>query len=194
MKHPIAPAALRGALLATTIGLAACTDTGGLSATVDGVYAPGIDPRGDSVAAIEVGHRLVSAGEYELAIDAFNRAALDRGDLDAEILSGLGAANLGLGRLGQAETQLRRATKEDAERPEVWNNLGVVLMEKGETAEAEQIFRKAYALDNGQTDAIRDNLRRAIEITENPDTEDTVDDNYELVRRGSSDYVIRSEP
>ncbi|XDB00281.1 tetratricopeptide repeat protein [Sulfitobacter sp. LCG007] len=174
--------------------MAACTETGGLSATVDGVYAPGIDPRGDSVDPVEVGHRLVGAGQYELAIDAFNRAALDRGDLDAEILSGLGAANLGLGRLGQAETLLRRSTTADDTRPEVWNNLGVVLMEKGETAEAELIFRKAYALDNGQSDEIRDNLRRAQELAAFPDTEATVDNNYELIRRGNSDYVIRSEP
>lgn len=187
-------ASLGGALLATLLGLVACTQTGGLSSTVDGVYAPGIDPRGEAVDGIEVGHRLVSAGQYELAIDAFNRAALDQGGLDADILSGLGAANLGLGRLGQAETLLRRAAKADETRPEVWNNLGVALMEKGDTAEAEQIFRKAYALDNGESDAIRENLRRVLEKRANSDTEDTVDDNFELVRRGSSDYVIRSEP
>ena len=63
-----------------------------------------------------VGHRLIAAGEYELAIKAFSRAALEHG-LTAEILSGLGSANLGLGRLGQAERCLRDAVEKDAARP-----------------------------------------------------------------------------
>jgi len=93
------------------------------------LLAPGVDRRADAVDGVEVGHRLIAAGEFELAIRSFNRAALDRGGLDAEILSGLGTANLGLGRLGQAETLLRRATKEFDAWPEIFNNLGVVLME-----------------------------------------------------------------
>ena len=93
-------AALLAALMA--FGLASCSP-GGLSSSQDGVYAPGIDTRKEAVNGIDVGHRLIAAGEYELAIKAFTRAALDQG-MDAEILSGLGTANLGLGRLGQAET------------------------------------------------------------------------------------------
>ena len=31
-------------------------------------------------------------------------------------------------------------------------------MERGKTAEAVQVFQRAYALDNGESDAIRDNL------------------------------------
>ena len=64
-------------------------------------------------------------------------------------------------------------------------------MERGKTAEAEQIFRKAYALDDGESTLIRDNLRLALAKTENSVTVDPENNNYKLVRRGSSDYLIR---
>ncbi|MFG6505687.1 MULTISPECIES: tetratricopeptide repeat protein [Sulfitobacter] len=179
------------------LALAACS-TGGFSAlrgdqTPKNLYAPGVNQRAEAVDGIEVGHRLIAAGQYELAIKSFNRAALEHG-LTGEILSALGSANLGLGRLGQAETLLRRAVEKDAAEPEVWNNLGVVLMESGQTAEAEQIFRKAYALDNGESDAIRDNLRLALAKTEKSVITEVNEDNYKLVRRGSGDYLIRPTP
>ena len=179
------------------LALAACS-TGGFSAlrgdqTPENLYAPGVNQRAEAVDGIEVGHRLIAAGQYELAIKSFNRAALEHG-LTGEILSALGSANLGLGRLGQAETLLRRAVEKDAAEPEVWNNLGVVLMESGQTAEAEQIFRKAYALDNGESDAIRDNLRLALAKTEKSVITEVNEHNYKLVRRGSGDYLIRPTP
>ena len=157
----------------------------------DGPFAPGVDPKGEAVEGTEVGHRLIQAGQYELALDAFTRAALKQG-LTAEILSGMGSANLGLGRLGQAEDLLRRAVRDDPTWPEAWNNLGVVLMERGNTAEAEQIFRKAYALDNGESDAIRDNLRLALAKMETAGYGEPRQEDYKLVRRGSGSYLIRS--
>ncbi len=174
----------------TILGLAACS-TGGFSASGDAVYAPGVNPRGEAVDGLEVGHRLMQAEQYELALEAFTRAAGTRG-LTSEVLTAIGTANLGLGRLNQAERQLRRAAEQEPEWPEVWNNLGVVLMEKGETAEAAQIFRKAYALDNGQSDSIRDNLRLALAKLENSAYGAVNEQNYKLVRRGSSDYLIRN--
>ncbi len=180
-----------GLAIATLFGLAACS-TGGNSAFEDTVYAPGVDLDADAEDGLEVGHRLMAAGEYELAIRSFNRAALDQGAIDAEILSGLGSANLGLGRLGQAEILLRRAVKMDESRPEAWNNLGVVLMEQGKTAEAEQIFRKAFALDNGESIAIRDNLRLALAKSENSDIEVEDNSNYKLVRRGGGQFTLQS--
>ena len=180
--------------LFSTLGMAACSP-GGFSAPLfqkktENPYAPGVNQRKDAEDGVEVGHRLMAAGQYELAIKSFNRAALAQG-VDAEILSGLGSANLGLGRLGQAEDLLRRAVKENETEPEDWNNLGVVLMERGKTPEAVQIFRKAYALDNGESDAIRDNLRLALAKSENSVINDLDDDNYKLVRRGAGDYLIR---
>lgn len=190
MTPPFRRGIMAALVLTTSFGLAACSP-GGFSAAGDQVYAPGVNQRGQAVDGLEVGHRLMAAGEYELAIRSFNRAALENG-LNGEVLSGLGSANLGLGRLGQAEQLLRRAAAEEAEQPEVWNNLGVVLMERGKTFEAEQIFRKAYALDNGESDAIRDNLRLALAKSENSDTLPIDDDNYKLMRRGAGDYLIRT--
>ncbi|WP_299724428.1 tetratricopeptide repeat protein [uncultured Tateyamaria sp.] len=177
--------------LILSLSLAACS-TGGINVGDTGPFAPGVDRRGDAVDGVEVGHRLIAAGEFELAIKSFNRAALDRGGYDGEILSALGTANLGLGRLGQAETLLRRATTEFDPVPEDLNNLGVVLMERGETYEAVQVLRRAFALDDGESTLIRDNLRLALAKIENSDTLDENENQYKLVRRGSSDYLIRS--
>ncbi|WP_428515170.1 tetratricopeptide repeat protein [Roseovarius sp.] len=165
----------------------------GASRDPDSPYAPGVARGGEAVDSKLVGHRLVAAGEYELAIDAFSRAALDEG-MSADVLAGLGTANLGLGRLHTAERLLRQALKKDEFSPEVWNNLGVVLLEKGETGEAEQVFKKAYALDNGQSDSIRDNLRLVLAKSENSLYTEELEQDYKLVRRGSSDYLIRSIP
>ena len=63
-------------------------------------------------------------------------------------------------------------------------------MERGKTAEAELVFKKAYALDNGESDAIRDNLRLALAKTDNSVINDVDDDNYKLVRRAAGDYLI----
>jgi Flp pilus assembly protein TadD len=152
-----------------------------------------VDRSKGTVDNIEVAHRLMAAGQYELAIKSFTRAALDNG-LSAEILNGMGTANLGLGRLGQSEELLRRAVKEEPDWAEAWNNLGVLLMERDELSEATQVLRKAYALDDGQNDSIRDNLRLALAKLENADTITGQEEEYKLVRRGSSDYLIRKTP
>ncbi|AXI45710.1 hypothetical protein C1J03_06495 [Sulfitobacter sp. SK012] len=176
------------------LALTACSPGGfgtpGFKDEPDNPFAPGVDLNAEAENGVEVGHRLIAAGQFELAIRSFNRAALDQG-IDAEILSGLGNANLGLGRLGQAETLMRRAVARDETQPEIWNNLGVVLMERGKNAEAQQVFRKAYALDNGQSDAIRDNLRLALAKSQNSVILEGQSENYKLVRRGSADYLIR---
>lgn len=193
------PDALRRASLSTlflaTAALSAVTacDLPSDTAPPDTLFAPGVDLGGESVDGVEVGNRLMAASEYELALDAFTRAALDQG-MTPEILTGLGTANLGLGRLGQSENILRRAVAAAPEWPEAWNNLGVVLMEKGEIGEATQIFRKAYALDNGESDSIRDNLRLALAKIENADNNGGQNKDYKLVRRGSSDFLIRKTP
>lgn len=181
-------------LLATAVmtAVAACTPDA-IEPTKGGPYAPGVDLSKEAVDGVEVANRLMEAQQFELALDAFNRAALDEG-LTAEILTGMAAANIGLGRLGQAEKLLKHAVMESPELPEAWNNMGVLLMERGETAEAVNVFRKAYALDNGENDAIRDNLRLALEKMENPDNTGVQNEEYKLVRRGSSQYAIRKTP
>ena len=170
----------------------ACCSTNRIDVSQSGPFAPGIDRSQNAVDGVEVGHRLIAAGEFELAIRSFNRAALDRGGFDGEILSGLGTANLGLGRLGQAEKLLRRATTEFDPYPEDLNNLGVVLMEQGQTSEAVLVLRRAFALDDGESTLIRDNLRLALAKSEKSDTVDLNENQYKLVRRGSSDFLIRT--
>lgn len=191
MSRPHLRLFIASAALAATLALPGCAPQTGPDG--DGPFAPGTDPRAESVDGLTVGNRLMQAGEHELALEAFTRAAGEQG-LTPDVLAALGSANLGLGRLGQAETLLRRAIRTDEAVPEAWNNLGVVLMEKGDFAEASQMFRRAYALDNGESDSIRDNLRLALAKIENPDYDVGEQQDYKLVRRGSSDYLIRQIP
>jgi len=176
------------ALVAVCTVLAACNGNQDISR--ENPFAPGVSQRGEAVDGMLVGHRLMAAREYDLAVDAFSRAALTDG-MTAEVLAGLGSAHLGMGQLGTAERMLREAIDKDENAPEIWNNLGVVLMEKGETAEAAQVFRRAYAFDNGESDAIRDNLRLALAKSEKSYYGELQEQDYKLVRRGSSDYLIR---
>lgn len=152
-----------------------------------------MDPRADSVDGLIVGHRLMAAAEYELALKAYLRAASEQG-FTVDVLSALGSANLHLGRLNQAEQLLRRAVEEDGNFVPALNNLGVVLMERGAYGEARIFFQRAFAADSGQTDSIRENLKHAIAKTEDAvyaDVEETP--RFTLVRRGHSTYELLSE-
>lgn len=180
---------LAGAAVVAT-ALSACDAVPFLQdASEPGLFAPGVDPRGDAADPLEVGHRLMQAGEAELALDAFLQAAGEQG-LTPEVQTALGSANLALGRLGQAETLLRGATEADPTWPEAWNNLGVVLMERGQTAEAAGVFRRAFALDNGQSDEIRDNLRLALANLENPGYTAEQQKEFRVVRTGRSVFSL----
>ncbi|WP_323042460.1 tetratricopeptide repeat protein [Gemmobacter sp.] len=183
------PTFWRPLAVALTVCLAACGPTGGLRAP-EGV-APGTDRRGQSVDGLTVGHRLAEAGEFELALRAYYRAAGEQG-INADVLSAIGSTNLKLGRLGQAEQMLRRALELDPDFVPALNNLGVVLMEKGETGEARRVFQRAYALDSGNSDAIRENLRLAIARTENRVYDPPNEANFSLVRRGQGEYLLLS--
>lgn len=172
--------------------LTACNTAGGLGAT-NGAYAPnGVNQGQRSVDGLLVGHRLMAAGEYELALKSYLRAAAEQG-LNVDVLSAIGSANLRLGRLGQAERVLRSATEAEASFAPAWNNLGVVLMERGKFGEAERVFRTAFALDSGESAEIRDNLTLALENLENPDYS-AEDYNFALVRRGAGQYLLLSTP
>lgn len=156
-------------------------------------YAPTAIKRGaEAVDGLTVGHRLTAAGEHELALKAYLRAASEQG-ITVDVLSAIGSANLQLGRLGQAERILRQATKKDASFVPAWNNLGVVLMETGQIAEAARVFQIAFGLDRGQSARIRDNLRLALAKMENPDYDEQHNDTFALVRRGTGDYLLLSQ-
>ena len=182
--------AIRITVLLVAAGfLAACQPTGGLPAKGASPFAPSGPGRGEAVDGLIVGHRLMAAGEYELALKAYYRAAAEQG-VTVDTLSAIGSANLRLGRLGQAETLLRRAVKEDETFVPAWNNLGVVLMETGKYGEASRVFRTAFALDSGQTDAIRENLRLALAKIEEPSYDPANTGEFSLVRRGHGQYLL----
>lgn len=178
-------------LVVALFTLAACEQSARLDPLREGPEPPeGTAVLRNGVDQLIVGHRLMEAGEYELALSAYLRAAGENG-MTAETLSSLGSANLRLGRLGQAETLLRRAIEADPEFVPAWNNLGVVLMERGENGEARRVFQQAYALDSGQSDSIRENLRLAIARMENPVyTQEHINNSFDLERRGGGRYLL----
>lgn len=170
-----------------------------LGACADGINPnarltpPPVDPNGVEEDALVVGHRLMAAGEYELALKSYLRAASQDG-VNADVLSAIGSANLKLGRLGQAEQILRRALEMDPTFVPAMNNLGVVLMEEGKTGEARRTFEQAYALDSGATDSIRENLRLAIAKTEqNVYPESSEANGFSLVRKGQNEYLLLTD-
>jgi Tfp pilus assembly protein PilF len=170
-------------------GLAACTPSAGVSRN----QPFGIDARGKAVDGLTVGHRLMEAGEPELALKAYLRAAGEQG-INADVLSAIGSANLALGRLGQAEQVLRRALEEDPTFVPALNNLGVVLMERGNAGEARVIFQQAFALDSGQTDSIRENLKLAIAKSEASVYDPTQEEGgFRLVRQEKGKYVLLTQ-
>lgn len=181
------------AMLTTLTALTACGQ--GAFAPTDGdrVFAPGVAGSSE-IDGLEIGHRLMAAGEYDLALRAYTRAAGQQG-LNVDTLSALGSANLKLGRLGQAETLLRRAVDEDPGFAAAWNNLGVILMERGKIPEAAQVFRRAFATDDGNSDEIRDNLRLALaNFNDLGDTPRQENAPFQLVRRGTGDFILLSTP
>ena len=178
--------------------LAGCSEdgfvAGGNTEAEDSPFAPQVDRRDDAVDGLIVGHRLMAAGQYELALDAYLQGAAEHG-LNADVLSALGSANLKLGRLGQSEKLLRDAIKKDQKFVPAWNNLGVVLMETGRTGEASRVFQTAFALDSGNSDEIRENLDRALANIQNPAySSEKNNEAFELVRRGNGRYLLLETP
>ncbi len=92
-----------------------------------------------------------------------------------------------------ASLMLRSATQLAPEEPVAWNNLGVVLMEQGEYGEARSMFERAFALDSGRSDDIRENLRTAMarqrQLLDIPQ-DDTPLAPYDLERRGGGRYLL----
>lgn len=170
--------------------LAACTPSPGVSRN-----APfGVDTRGKAVDGLLVGHRLMEANEYELALKAYYRSVSEHG-MNVDTLSAIGSANLALGRLGQAEQILRRALEQDPTFVPAMNNLGVVLMERGEFGEARVQFQRAFAQDSGESDSIRENLKLAIARSESSVYDGVQEDKggFRLVRQEKGKYVLLTQ-
>lgn len=192
---------MRGLIILTTLtGLMACVNTDD-DRRLDPI-AQGLEiaaPQGtvvlqDEVNQLLVGDRLLDAGQPELALRAYYRAAGEQG-LNPETLTAIGAANLRLGRMGQAESQFRQAIDLDETHVPALNNLGVALMERDAFGEARRVFELAFAHDSGQSDAIRENLRQAIARMENIIYSDNNNQKGPgLIRRGEGVYVLLAEP
>ena len=181
--------ALRTTLaVASLVALTGCDAQGRFQQLPDSPFAPTGVADGEYVDGLTVGHRLMEAREYELALEAYYRAVAEQG-VNVDVLSAIGSANLQLGRLNQAEQILRRATELDETFPPAWNNLGVVLMERGRYGEASRVFRSAFALDSGRSAEIRENLRLALAKLDDPAYSAPSED-FRLVRRGPGYYRI----
>lgn len=158
----------------------------------------GLPPAGspDDIEApdgLVVGHRLMAAGEYELALQAYSRAAIDKG-LTVDVLSALGSANLKLGRLSQAERLLEEAVEEDPGFAPAWNNLGVVFVSRRNYTQARQAFEAAFTNDNGKSQEIWQNLLLAIENQKRTQANKTPEAEFQLVRRGNGRFLLLETP
>ncbi len=178
-------------VLGLMLALAACETTQGPMANTHVGVAP---PRGtvsvtQAVDGLIVGHRLMAAGEFQLALDAYTRAVVKHG-LTVDVLSAIGSANMRLGRLNQAETFLQRAVEKDPNFVPAWNNLGVTQINSGQYIKARASFQRAFALDNGESEDIRQNLILAIRLATAASAEIPEDYNFLLVRRGNGRYLL----
>ena len=99
----------------------------------------------DAVSPLEVGDRLLGAGEAELALKSYARSAgPDGAPLETRIAAA--SADIVMGRLNRAERTLRAAVAEAPRNAMALNNLGVVLTAQGRSGEAYRTFRTAFAL------------------------------------------------
>ena len=147
----------------------------------------------DAVDGLVVGHRLMAAGEYDLALREYHRGAVTHG-ANVDVLSAIGSANLRLGRLNQAEQDLRRALEKDETFVPAHNNLGVTLAEQGRWGEAQLHFRNAFIFDQGRSAEIRENLRLAIEKTEKTGYDVEEAHQLLLMRRGTGRFLLLPTP
>jgi Tfp pilus assembly protein PilF len=89
--------------------------------------------------------------------------ALEIDPLDEEAAAGLGATLRAQGKLADADAALTKSLSSIAKSPVLWNNLGVVRVERGQYAQAVDAFQKALAID-GAFEAAKANLARAQEL------------------------------
>jgi tetratricopeptide (TPR) repeat protein len=170
--------------------LLACDDTTGRLSSVDS-KTPGVDITQEQQDPMLVGQRLLQAGEFELALRSFYRAAAIEG-LSVRVLTSIGTTQLSMGRLGQAEDTLRQAIEADATYVPAWNNLGAVLIELRQWGEAVRVLEAAFALDSGESAEIQQNLRLALENFNTKSYSEPEEPDFNLLRRGAGDYLLMS--
>ncbi len=180
---------MRGAASARVVFLALALGgcSGGL---VDPLAPPGVAPGPDIVDPLIVGDRLMAAGEPELALDSYLRAAAGPRGPTPELKVAMARANIGLGRLGQAEGLLRDVVAEQPRNAPALNDLGVVLLERGETGEAHRLLLSAFALQ--PSPEIRENLRVSGARLAGAVYTEPQNDAFTLTRRENGIYDLNS--
>ncbi|SFI88363.1 tetratricopeptide repeat protein [Jannaschia pohangensis] len=184
MKQILVATTLMGLLSACSEGVA-----GRGSVAEDQLFAPGVARGADLVDPLIVGDRLLEAGEADLALSSYVRAASKLG-MTTEVRIAMSQANLALGRLGQAERLLRDVIEEEPRNAPALNNLGVVLLEQGEIGEAHIFFKTAFALQ--PTPEIRENLRLSTAKLENAAYSAEQDNAFTLSRRANGAYNLEA--
>jgi tetratricopeptide (TPR) repeat protein len=112
---------------------------------------------------IALGQTRAAQKKLDEAATAYATAlALD--PLDEEAAAGLGATLRAQGKLAEAEAALVRSIESNTKSPVLWNNLGVVRVDRGAYPAAVEAFEKALAIDVGFETA-KVNLARASELT-----------------------------
>ncbi|MEM8740510.1 MAG: tetratricopeptide repeat protein [Pseudomonadota bacterium] len=159
------------------------------SSRYSGPPAPFLAPPIPQSDPVEVGRKLLAAGEAELALVRFQEALATQPS-SVEALLGLGVASQQLGRLAQAEKFFVRAVDVAPENSMAWNNLGVARYNRGNILGARAALRTAFALDGGQTDEIRTNLTLVEFVSPDRVDVDAVSAQFELVRTGDGTYQL----
>lgn len=185
---------MRGAAIAlatlAALALGGCAGGIGGRGPADPLAPPGLARGPDIVDPLVVGDRLMAAGEPELALESYIRAAAGPRRPTTQVRVAMADANLGLGRLGQAERLLRDVVAEEPRNAPALNNLGVVLLERGETGEAHGLFRSAFALQ--PSPEIRENLRVSGARLAGAVYTEPRDDAFTLTRRDNGVYDLNA--
>lgn len=139
-----------------------------------------------------LGRRLLAAGEYDLAQQAFERSLLHDG-VSAQAMTGAGIAASQLGLYTMAARYFERARDLAPDSIVANNNLGVVLLRLEEYYPARQAFRTAFALSDGRNELAMRNLRLAeLTVAEIESERDYVDPavNFRLRRLGTHEFEL----
>lgn len=190
-----------GRAASTVTGLAAVLILGGcqnqirtFDNTTDDQARAALAAPGDTW--INVGKRALVAGEYDLALEAFQQSLLAEGPT-AEAFTGAGVAAEHLGLQTMAARHFAEARDLAPNSVAANNNLGVVLFRLKEYYPARQAFQTAFALSGGRDGLAIENLRKVeVAIAEIEAGQMWVDPavNYSVRRLGSSEFELTGVP
>lgn len=174
--------------------VAACADglPGRAGTAPDPLRPPGLAEGPASVDPQVVGDRLLAAGEADLALESYVRAATGPEGLTPGLRQSMARAHIAEGRLRQAESLLREVVALEPRNVGARNDLGVALLELGRAGEAHAMFRSAYALE--PFPEIRENLRLSEAGLAATVGDVGSEDTFALTRRGDGTYDLSARP